>query len=314
MEGEAWTSPPAATCEFSMRSTSSATPPGRQQPSPFGGILYIRAPGDISIAAPISVDGTSAGGEGHIAIAAGGSINVAAGAHLFARGFGDFVPDEDGYVDPCVVLGGGSIDLRAGSTITTAARIDASADSRGGQVDLHAGGDIAVHAPIDVTGYHAQGYGGRIEVAAGQGQQGGAVVIDQALYADGGRFPQPLAGVIDLQGCEVTVTPAGVLAARAPGNGGNISINARASLHIDGFVTAKAITSGATEIQDGVISFVVPVGRPPAVGAHGSVLPAAGIQVADGCDSTCRLSNTCPPATPTSTLTPTPTDVAGSQQ
>ena len=286
------------------------SPPGAMQPSPFGGILYIRAPGDISIEAPINVDGTSAGGEGHIAIAAGGSINVAAGAHLFARGFGDFVPDEYGDIDPFMVLGGGAIDLRAGSTITTAARIDASADSRGGQVGMYAGGDITVHAPVDVTGYHGQGYAGQIEMVAGQGQDGGALLIDQALYADGGRFPQPLAGSIDLQGCEVMVTAGGLLSSRAPGNGGSISINARASLHIDGFVTAKAITSGATEIQDGVIWFVVPEGRPPAVGAHGSVLPAAEIQVADGCDSTCRMSNTCPPATLTPTLTPTPTDVA----
>jgi len=281
------------------------SPPGAIQPSPFGGILYIRAPGDISIEAPINVDGTSAGGEGHIAIAAGGSINVAAGARLFARGFGDFVQDEYGDIDPFMVLGGGAIDLRAGSTITTAARIDASADSRGGQVGMYASGDITVRAPVDVTGYHGQGYGGLIEMVAGQGQKGGALLIDQALYADGGRFPQPLAGSIDLQGCEVTLTAGALLSSRAPGNGGYISINARASLHIDGFVTAKAITSGATEIQDGAISFVVPEGRPPAVGAHGSVLPAAAIQVADGCDSTCRLSNSCP-ATPTRT----PTDTA----
>jgi len=295
--------------------------PGSGQQSPFAGIVYIGAPGDLSIEAPISVDGTGAGGEGRIAIAVGGAINVAPGAPLSARGYGDLYEDENG-IDEFKSLGGGSIDMRAGSTITTAARIDASGDTRGGKVGLDANGDIMVRAPVDVTGYHGHGLGGRIETWAGQGASGGALLIDQALYADGGVRPEPFAGSIDLDGCEVTVMPGALLSARAPGSSGYITISARASLRIDGLVTAKAISSGATDIVDGVIALEFPARRPPTIGARGSVRPEPSLTAQEGCDSTCRLSNTCPPATPTppstgtaaasatATVTPTVTLIA----
>ena len=264
---------------------------GNTPPTPYygssGGFLFVEAPqGDLAIEAPISVDGLEPGGDGRIEITVGGAISIAAGATISARTYGDFGQ-------------GGEVTMHAGSSITTAARVDASSDVTGGRVHLSAGSDITVRAPIDVTGYLGEGWGGDIRLLAGQGPGGGTLRIESVLYADGARRPDPLPGRIELEGCDVTVTSSGLVSARAPGYGGQIMITSRAALRVDGTVTAKAITSGTAVVEEGEITFRFPEDQPPTFGS-GAVRPAPELDAipVGGLDQ-------CSPPVPTPTVTST---------
>jgi cysteine-rich repeat protein len=294
--------------------------PGSQS---YGGGLAISAErGDISIEAPITADATLHGAGGILEFEAGGAIRLAAGGHLSVRNYGSSEL--------------GEVIMYAGSSITTAARIDASGDVNGGRIYMEAGGDIAVRAPLDTSGYGSGGTAGAIEVYAGQEGRvdfdnaprssrslwsGGALLIDSAVYADGGEEARDIL----LEGCDVSVTRRGFVSARAAGSGGPITISARASLRVDGMVTAKAFTSGFTAVEDGEISFAFPEERPPTFGARGAVRPEPTMEAfppgttffdpcpicgngvvegaeecddgnrtdCDGCDSNCTLSSTC---------------------
>jgi cysteine-rich repeat protein len=280
--------------------------PGSQS---YGGALTVfTEQGDLSIEAPITADPLSYGAGGAIELNAAGAISVVAGGHLSVRNIG--------------LSELGEVAMYAGSSITTAARIDATGDVNGGTVFMEAQGDITVRAPLDTSGYGRDGLAGSIVLCAGCDQRvrEGALLIDSKVQADGGMEARDIV----LEGCDATVTQRGFVSARAKARGGPVTMTAHAALRIDGTVTARAFSS-TTAAEDGQISLTFPENRPPAYGARGAVRPEpkllpssydpvdfspcpscgngvvegaeecddGNVTDCDGCDSNCTFSSTC---------------------
>ena len=284
----------------------------------FGGHLDISAGGAFWNAAPISVDGgrTSAaygpeGQAGTIEIFVNGAITLAAGGRIYARSSGTGEGNGD-Y----------TVNMRAGSSITTAARIDTSGVNYGGNIRLDAGTDVAVRAPIDASASGAPDefyFGGTIDIyARSDGIRSGALLIAAAVSSNDSFFT--------LEGCDVTVTKTGLLTiSGSQGNEGEINITTHKEMRIDGAIMAVGYRSPDNDPPfDGHISIQFPEGHLPVFGNHSVVRPAPelvpggdvgdlgpcpscgngivegneacddGNQTdCDGCDSNCTLSSTC---------------------
>lgn len=128
--------------------------------------------GDLVVRQPIDVSAVAAG---TIRLVSACRIALEASGQLLARSSAAF---------------GGTIDLRAATTITQAAAVRATgAGSDGGIVSLAAGTDVQVARPIDVRSF-GDGEGGSITLRAGDRALtglplGGALTVSADLIADG---------------------------------------------------------------------------------------------------------------------------------
>ena len=135
---------------------------------------------------------------GELYIEVGGAITVAAGGPISARTRG-----ANEY---------GCIRLTAGTTITIAARIDATGGHLAIPIEIEAEGDIAVTAPIDTVPSRSprhlltfdSPYGGSINIFS----HSGSLVVGAPLYTTGAGSG---GWDIGLTGCDVTVASSGLL-------------------------------------------------------------------------------------------------------
>lgn len=235
-----------------------------------GGALGIEVGyGDLLIADDILADGAEPDGDGgEIDLFVNGAVTVASGAPISARCNGAYGL-------------GGTIDIHATTTVTTAARIDASGGAGGGEIGMGAGGDITLTALVDARGRFEEGAGGEIVIAAGLNGSG-ALSVRSDVDASGGAcnfFGCGEGGGVDLLACGLAVTSTGRVLARAPGFGGEVLLTARRQLSVDGTVSAaRTLTSGT----DGSVSLTHPSGTPPVLRA-GGVAPAPQISALPVC-------------------------------
>src|SRR5207302_1810444 len=172
-----------------------------------GGQLTLTAGGSVSSAGDLLAKGTPGDG-GSIGISAGGDVTLAGEVHLEAgaNGLGgDFTVSAGGaiiasgpLVDTSGGFQGGSIDLEAGGSLSTNARLDVSgngAGSDGGFLVLNANGAITVGGRIAADGSGSPdfgGFGGDVSVSAG-----GNLQLNEQINAAGGA-PDGEGGAIDL--------------------------------------------------------------------------------------------------------------------
>lgn len=294
------------------------------------GSVDIAAVGNLSIQAPIWLDGGLPEGSGGVFTASvGRTISVAAQGTISALNRGGTEPD-------------GGVGLYAGSTITLAGWIDTTGYVDASPILIDAVGDVTVNASLDVRAFSlgpgfAEPVASLIAVTSN-----GLVLITAPMYAGP-------AGKIELEGCDVTVAGTGFVTTSGT-YGGEIDITTLGQLHIDGVVTAR----GYGADRNGMIALEFAASRPPLFGSRSVVRPAPEtIAVADGdlrpcpkcgngvqerneecddgnrtdcdaCDSNCTRANTCgnnpscgavpcdaaSTATPTAIATPTPTVTA----
>ena len=172
-----------------------------------GGQLTLTAGGSVSSAGDLLAKGTPGDG-GSIGISAGGDVTLAGEVHLEAgaNGLGgDFTVSAGGaiiasgpLVDTSGGFQGGSIDLEAGGSLSTSAKLDVSGNgtgSDGGFLVLNANGAITVGGRIAADGSGSPdfgGFGGDVSVSAG-----GNIQLNEQINAAGGA-PDGEGGAIDL--------------------------------------------------------------------------------------------------------------------
>jgi len=193
-----------------------------------GGTLTLAAGGSLNSAGDLLAKGTP-GDAGSITITAGGDVTLAGEVHLEAGGNGlggDLSVTAGGAIDasgPVVDTSGGfqggSIDLEAGTTLSTAGKLDVSGNAAGsdaGFLVLNANGAITVGGRVAADGSGSPdfgGFGGDVSMSAG-----GNLELDGDINAQGG----------------------------APdGEGGNIDLSAQADLVLTQHICAQGLGSDA---------------------------------------------------------------------
>ena len=236
------------TATRNVRILNSISLDGAVSPGSYGGQVCVTAGGSVSIEAPISLDGGLPNSpSGSLVIEANYAISVGPGGSISARSSG-------------VTEGEGGISLTAGSTIATAARIDATGGFVGSSIEIEAGGDITLGGPIDARGFGpapSDPEGGYIDV-----RSDGALLITAPVYTNETS--------IDLQGCDITVAGTGAV---SNGNGYDTRITANGQLRIDGTVAAEIY--GLDDGSRGQITIVSPEDPPPIFGASQCGAPDA---------------------------------------
>jgi hypothetical protein len=239
--------------------------------------------GDLTIgaAAVVNADGASPdGGGGQITLLARGSAIV--NGRIEAHG-----PDGE----TC----GGDLCIETGYDVTVGAglvdRLDISGGDSGGDVELTAGRDMVINGGIDVSGRQAGSLGGDLTLRAGALGRGSLTLnsgVDVSSKASCGADNNcGQAGTTDLQGCNVTVTAAGVLLANGPDAGEN-DLTAREQLTVQGTLNAtRTNPMGAL----GINRFVYRSGKAPIVQGNGISPAAVGLAL-----TTCpEVGETLPP-------------------
>ncbi len=216
-----------------------------------GGITIGTTLGDVTVSSSVQAKGGAPGG-------IGGAITIEAQHTFELQSTGSLSARSDGSQG-----GGGSVSVTA-QGISTAALIDVSGGFEAGTVTLSAKGNITLDGPIDATGRAAEGIGGAISVTAGDGAAGTLVVKKDLNVGGGSCDPDACgdAGLIDLEGCVIDIQASSSLLARAPGDGGEIGLQARRQLTISG--TVSAVTTSAGGI-DGDNTLTYPIGTTPSV-------------------------------------------------
>jgi len=172
-----------------------------------GGTLTLDAAGVLNAAGDLLAKGTP-GDAGSISITAGGDVTLAGEVHLEAGGNGlggDLSATAGGAIDASGTVvdtsggfQGGSIDLEAGTTLSTAGKLDVSGNGAGsdaGFLVLNANGAITVGGRVAADGSGSLdfgGFGGDVSMSAG-----GNLELDGQIDAQGGA-PDGEGGSIDL--------------------------------------------------------------------------------------------------------------------
>ncbi|MGH7788719.1 MAG: hypothetical protein ACRERC_17750 [Candidatus Binatia bacterium] len=237
-----------------------------------GGLICLDgAYGNLTIGpnGAVNADGASPdGGGGQVALLAQGNIII--NGDLIAIG-----PDgETCGGDLCIDAG---LDL----TVNNGALINGSGGDSGGEVELIAGRNITVNAPIDARGRQQGSLGGDIALRGGLFGSGSVTVSTQlnatSLPSCSVELGCGQAGIIELTGCNVTVSPGASLLAGGPDAGENL-LTAREQLTVRGTLNAnRTVPTGAI----GSNRFTHPQGKPPVL--QGNPNPAAIVQARPVC-------------------------------
>ncbi len=228
--------------------------PGSNLP---GGTVDLTATtGDLTVASSGKID-VSGNPAGNVLLAAvAGSVDLQTNATIQAIGKSTTNPNP---------ASGGSIDVRAGASLTQNAALDADGGSaaQGGEVHLTAARDVLSQKDIDVSGGEIDG--GAVEIRAGDD-----VTITRALNASGssggcGGEISASAGADELGGTKAggALTVTGSLTANGSGegsgedafgcDGGEITLEATGPASVAGSITANGGSpdgdGGAVEID-----------------------------------------------------------------
>jgi hypothetical protein len=223
-----------------------------------GGFLCLEARyGDLLIREDLTAEGALPdGGGGSIAlIADAGAVTIQGTDTLISvRGNGG---------QGC----GGEVCIDAKRRIDGQGMFDASGGIAGGDIDMSAGNDVAVASGITVSGRFAGGCGGTTLIEAGFDGVGNialsSTVDISAAGCSGGICG--IAGLAQLIGCRVNITPAGGIDGEA-GEGGNIDVIVREQLLSQGTISAITTESGPPG-QNGTVEIRHPVGVMPGFGS-----------------------------------------------
>jgi hypothetical protein len=225
-----------------------------------GGFICLDAGfGDLLIAnnAVLAADGASPdGGGGQIGLLANGN-GIVRGA-VSARGpigetCGGDVCAEFGY--DFTLLGSGSVDVSGGDS--------------GGLLEVLTARNLTINGDMDASGRQAGSLAGDVTLFAGLRGRGTLTITgnvdarsDPRCSAENGCG---LGGIIDLEGCDVTLTNQGSLLASGP-DGGENNLTARAQLTVRGTVDATSTVPSGTA---GGNRLVHPMTRSPIVQISG---------------------------------------------
>jgi hypothetical protein len=201
--------------------------------------------------AVISADGASPdGGGGQVGLLANGSATVR--GIITARG-------------PAGETCGGDVCVDVGYDFTLfgSGVVDVSGGDSGGGVEILASRDLVLNGNLDVSGRRAGSFSGDVSLVAGLGGKGALTVAGIVDARSDPHCSQEngcgLGGIIDLEGCDVTVTDAASLLASGP-DGGETNLTARALLTVRGTLDATRTVGTGTS---GLNRVVHPVLRAP---------------------------------------------------
>jgi hypothetical protein len=232
-----------------------------------GFVCLLSIAGDIVVSGDVTVEGASPdGGGGEIAIDSRATLQVQSRVSARARG-----------TEGC----GGGICLNAGTdlTLTAAGSVISSAGGvgaggqgggTGGDIELLAGRQINVNGLVDAAGKNNDTSGGSVAILAAVEGSGPATVASTVDVRGGGCTTEfcGIGGLVDVNGCDVTVTSAGRLLLSGAEEGGASTIAAREQLRIAGTVDARrSIPSG----RDGTNTLRFPSRKAPII--TGTVQP-----------------------------------------
>ena len=248
-----------------------------------GGTVTLTAGfGDLTLVAGSGVhaDGADPDGDaGEVDLLATGAVRILKSGTTLAR-----VTASGGGCSGCAGGGGGLIDIEPSLNFQHDGAIDASGGGFGGEVDVTAGTDVTLNGLVDISGRGYGSGGGTASIEAGIEAPGALTIantLDVTAFAtcdiDLGCGS---GGSTTLIGCNVTITAAGTVTARAPAGGSN-SVLAYEQLTIAGKLVAhKTVTTGS----DGTNILDYP-SRKPASLAVSAVNPAPTQNARDTCTS-----------------------------
>lgn len=157
--------------------------------------------------------------------------------------------------------------------------VDFSGGDAGGDLDLQAGTDMTINGFIDVRGHNTGGFGGFATLEAGALGTGHLLVtgrVDVGAGPCGDFLGCGVAGVVELNGCDVLVSDTASVTARAP-NGGQITIAARRQVTALGTVDATRTVASESD-GDTCVSF--PTTHPPQID---TLMPPPSLSPLDEC-------------------------------
>jgi hypothetical protein len=204
-----------------------------------GGVITLEANGNVSLDGDLLAKGTTIESDaGTLDISAGGDVSITGDITLFAGSDGvggeititatGSIVANGTVVDASGGLEGGSIDLEAGTNLSTTAKLDVSGDgagSDGGFVTLVAQGNLTMGGLLNADGSGSVdfgGFGGDIELSAV-----GTTRISNKIDISGGS-PDGEGGTADISG-GVDLVLTGQLVASGPtgqGFGGTLLLSA----------------------------------------------------------------------------------------
>lgn len=235
-----------------------------------GGFICLDAAfGDVTIGANAQVTangGLLDGGGGEVEILSRGNIRI--DGTLQARG-------------PRGESCGGGLCASADADFVLGSQgtIDFSGGDAGGELDLAAGTDMTILGNIDVRGRNTGGFGGFAVLEAGA-LGAGHLLVTSDVDAGGGGCAEfigcGVAGVIELDGCDVQVSGSAKVLARAPA-GGQIVIGARRQITALGTLDARRTL--ATE-SEGETFVSYPNTHPPMIN---TLMPPPTLSAMDEC-------------------------------
>lgn len=238
-----------------------------------GQALRVYGERSIVIDAPVTADCIGACQGGDIDLSSNGSLITGAAARLSASAGGT-----EGYGGILVVYAGGDILLNG--------PVDVSGRAAGGVVELAGGRHIGIAAAVDVSGSlygDVDGYsnGGEVYIHAGESGRGDLTLSARLDVSAGGCLYgslQTQGGVVDIAGCDVSVTAAAEIVA-CGGEGGSIHMIVSRQLTVLGEIRADTTEPFGSP---GEIWILHP-GALPAVIAAGAISPSPFIELAGFC-------------------------------
>ena len=196
----------------------------------------------------------------------------------------------NGRIDASGAAGGtgGNIDLEANVNLTYTKQLFAMSTGSfgfGGDVSLFAGGDLNMPQQVNTNG--GTGSGGTMEATAG-----GTLTVSAPVITDG----TVEGGATLLYGCNVNITPTGILSALGPGGlfSGTNTVQASTSMTINGILKAG--------VENLLMYRQAP---PPTIGPKAIIQPAATLQLTPSlpCCVNCPVTTTTTTTVTTSTST-----------
>jgi cysteine-rich repeat protein len=266
----------------------------------FGGDVSIVAGGTLTIDGDVSVSGGAPDGEGGTLDCFAG-VDYVQNGRVLAQGPGDFAF-------------GGTVLFSAGRTATLNGLSDLHGGSvgGGGYLSVQTGKEVKIQSEIN-----ANGDGGYILlstlVTTPTGTAvAGPITVSGNIHANG--TPGGLGGVNNIQGCDITVTPTGIVATTGPSDGENLflasgKITARGTINaLPGGVGANRMEyrdaikapdlAGATITPTAVqtLTASLPPCEAPAAAVCGNneievgeACDGGNTTPCDGCSATCQL-------------------------
>jgi len=218
-----------------------------------GGFICLTAGfGDLQVMADVDAEGASPdGGGGSITIVARGSVGLQSGTTISVRGNG-----VEGY--------GGELCVETDDSLIDGAFLDASGGLLGGDLEITARRNVTVGGGIDASGRAVASEGGSAFLEAGADGFGTLSIeslIDVGARGCSDQEGTGVGGFAQLMGCDVQLTPAGSVLARAP-VGGDTDLIAREQLTVRGTINATTSNESCRGSSDGTNSLTYPTRKP----------------------------------------------------